>query len=168
MKNRTEYCFPGQQSVGCEFLPRRRELFHRDYTVFDRGFCTRVEIACDFGGFYQNNDAGSIGEPSQSRCIVSIVKMITFLAKIVKYLGCVKFLGKGSNSGWGWKPLAVSFYPRYELCQKLYTPNDCPALDAIVFDALDFTQGEWDGVYEVVVNLVESRLRKSKSLKGKP
>ena len=40
-------------------------------------------------------------------------------------------------------------------------------LDAIIFDALDLTQGERDGVYEAVVNLVESRLRKARSLKGK-
>ena len=40
-------------------------------------------------------------------------------------------------------------------------------LDAIIFDALDLTQGERDGVYEAVVNLVESRLRKAKSLKRK-
>jgi len=41
------------------------------------------------------------------------------------------------------------------------------ALDAIIFDALALTQGERDGVYESVVNLVESRLRKARSLKGK-
>ena len=41
------------------------------------------------------------------------------------------------------------------------------ALDAIIFDALGLTQGERDGVYEAVVNLVESRLRKARSLKGK-
>ena len=41
------------------------------------------------------------------------------------------------------------------------------ALDAIIFDALGLTQGERDGVYESVVNLVESRLRKARSLKGK-
>ena len=41
------------------------------------------------------------------------------------------------------------------------------ALDAIIFDALDLTQGERDAVYEAVVNLAESRLRKARSLKGK-
>ena len=41
------------------------------------------------------------------------------------------------------------------------------ALDAIIFDALNLTQGEPDGVYEAVVKLVESRLRKARSLKGK-
>ena len=41
------------------------------------------------------------------------------------------------------------------------------ALDAIIFDALGLTQGERDGVYEAVVNLVESRLRKAKSFKKK-
>ena len=40
-------------------------------------------------------------------------------------------------------------------------------LDAIIFDALNLTQGERDGVYKAVVNLVESRLRKARSLKGK-
>ena len=44
---------------------------------------------------------------------------------------------------------------------------DRRALDTIIFDALDLTQGERDGVSEAVVNLVESRLRKARSLKGK-
>ncbi len=44
---------------------------------------------------------------------------------------------------------------------------DRRALDAIIFNALDLTQGEQDGVYEAVVNLVEARLRKARSLKGK-
>ncbi len=37
-------------------------------------------------------------------------------------------------------------------------------LDAIVFDALNLTQGERDGVYEAVINLVQKRLNKAKSL----
>ena len=45
--------------------------------------------------------------------------------------------------------------------------DDRHALDAIIFDALGLTQGEQDGVYEAVVNLVESRLQKARSLKGK-
>ena len=45
--------------------------------------------------------------------------------------------------------------------------SEWSALDAIIFDALNLTQGERDGVYEAVVNLVESRLRKARSLKGK-
>ena len=45
--------------------------------------------------------------------------------------------------------------------------GDRRALDAIIFDALGLTQGERDGVYEGVVNLVEARLRKARSLKGK-
>ncbi|MDE0683987.1 MAG: Eco57I restriction-modification methylase domain-containing protein [Candidatus Poribacteria bacterium] len=45
--------------------------------------------------------------------------------------------------------------------------SDRHALDAIIFDALGLTQGERNGVYEAVVNLVESRLRKARSLKGK-
>ena len=45
--------------------------------------------------------------------------------------------------------------------------DDRRALDTIIFDALDLTQGERDGVYEEVVNLVASRLRKARSLKRK-
>ncbi|MDE0427668.1 MAG: Eco57I restriction-modification methylase domain-containing protein [Candidatus Poribacteria bacterium] len=45
--------------------------------------------------------------------------------------------------------------------------DDRRVLDTIIFDALGLTQGERDGVYEAVVNLVESRLRKARSLKGK-
>ncbi len=45
--------------------------------------------------------------------------------------------------------------------------DDRRALDAIIFDALNLTQVERDGVYEAVVNLVEARLRKARSLKGK-
>ena len=44
---------------------------------------------------------------------------------------------------------------------------DRRALDAIIFDALGLTEGERDGVCEAVVNLVEARLRKARSLKGK-
>ncbi|MDD9974804.1 MAG: hypothetical protein OXU27_12405, partial [Candidatus Poribacteria bacterium] len=51
--------------------------------------------------------------------------------------------------------------------EMLNPSDDRRTLDAIIFDALDLTQGERDGVYEAVVNLVESRLRKAKSLKGK-
>ncbi len=51
--------------------------------------------------------------------------------------------------------------------EMLEPSDDRRALDAIIFDALGLTQGERDGVYEAVVNLVESRLRKAKSLKGK-
>ena len=47
------------------------------------------------------------------------------------------------------------------------TESEWSALDAIIFDALDLTQGERDGVYEAVVRLVESRLRKARSFKGK-
>ena len=45
--------------------------------------------------------------------------------------------------------------------------DDRRALDTIIFDALGLTQGERDGIYEAVVSLVESRLRKARSLKGK-
>ncbi len=43
---------------------------------------------------------------------------------------------------------------------------DRRALDAIIFDALNLTQGERDGVYEAVIHLVEARLQKASSLKG--
>ena len=45
--------------------------------------------------------------------------------------------------------------------------SEWSTLDAIIFDALDLTQGEQDAVYEAVINLVESRLRKARSLKRK-
>lgn len=51
--------------------------------------------------------------------------------------------------------------------EMLDTSGDRRALDAIIFDVLNLTQGERDGVYEAVVNLVESRLRKARSLRGK-
>ena len=51
--------------------------------------------------------------------------------------------------------------------EMLKPSDDRRALDAIIFDALDLTQGERDGVYGAVIRLVESRLRKAKSLKGK-
>ena len=51
--------------------------------------------------------------------------------------------------------------------EMLKPSEDRRALDAIIFDVLNLTQGERDGVYEGVVNLVESRLRKARSLKGK-
>ena len=52
--------------------------------------------------------------------------------------------------------------------EMLKPSDDRRALDAIIFDALNLTQGERDAVYEAVVRLVESRLRKARSLKGKP
>ena len=51
--------------------------------------------------------------------------------------------------------------------EMLEPSDDRRALDAIIFDALSLTQGERDGVYEAVVSLVESRLRKARSLRGK-
>ena len=51
--------------------------------------------------------------------------------------------------------------------EMLKPSNDRRALDTIIFDVLNLTRGERDGVYEAVVNLVKSRLRKAKSLKGK-
>ena len=46
------------------------------------------------------------------------------------------------------------------------TLPDRKGLDAIIFDALNLTQGERDGVYEAVVKLVETRLNKAKSLQA--
>ena len=43
---------------------------------------------------------------------------------------------------------------------------DRRALDAVIFDVLDLTQGERDDVYEAVVHLVEARLQKASSLRG--
>ena len=51
--------------------------------------------------------------------------------------------------------------------EMLKPSDDRRSLDTIIFDALGLTQGERDGVYEAVVNLVESRLRKARSLKRK-
>ena len=44
---------------------------------------------------------------------------------------------------------------------------DRRALDAIIFDALNLTPGERDGVYEAVIHLVEARLQKAQQLEGK-
>ncbi len=41
---------------------------------------------------------------------------------------------------------------------------DRHALDNIIFDAFDLTQGERDAVYEAVIHLVETRLKKASSL----
>ena len=51
--------------------------------------------------------------------------------------------------------------------EMLKPSDDRRSLDTIIFDTLNLTQGERDGVYEAVVNLVEARLRKARSLKGK-
>ena len=42
--------------------------------------------------------------------------------------------------------------------------QDRRALDSIIFDALNLTQGERDAVYEAVINLVEGRLKKAGSV----
>ena len=44
--------------------------------------------------------------------------------------------------------------------------KDRKRLDDFVFNAINLTQGERDGVYEAVVHLVETRLQKASSLKG--
>ena len=43
---------------------------------------------------------------------------------------------------------------------------DRRALDALIFDALNLTQGERDAAYEGVIHLVEARLQKAQSLRG--
>ncbi|MDE0187332.1 MAG: Eco57I restriction-modification methylase domain-containing protein [Candidatus Poribacteria bacterium] len=43
--------------------------------------------------------------------------------------------------------------------------SDRRALDAIIFDALNLTQGERDAVYKDVIDLVQARLQKASSLK---
>ncbi len=47
----------------------------------------------------------------------------------------------------------------------LHPSLDRRSLDTIVFDALNLTQGEQDAVYEAVIGLVESRLKKASSFK---
>ena len=44
--------------------------------------------------------------------------------------------------------------------------SDRRALDALIFDVLNLTPGERDGVYEAVIHLVETRLQKAQSLRG--
>ena len=51
------------------------------------------------------------------------------------------------------------------LFEEIHQP-DRRALDSLIFDALALTQGERDAVYEAVVDLVEARLNKAKSLQG--
>ena len=50
--------------------------------------------------------------------------------------------------------------------RKLLSPKttDWGKIDNIVFNELSLTQGERDAVYEAVINLVEARLNKAKSL----
>jgi methylase of polypeptide subunit release factors len=48
-----------------------------------------------------------------------------------------------------------------------YKDQEWLNIDSIVFDTLGLTQGERDAVYEAVIELVESRLKKASSLDGK-
>ena len=51
--------------------------------------------------------------------------------------------------------------------RKMESPDsEWSNVDAQIFDALNLTQGERDAVYEGVVNLVEARLNKARSLQG--
>ena len=54
--------------------------------------------------------------------------------------------------------------PVLPIFDEIHQP-DRRTLDAIIFDILNLTQGERDGVYEAVVGLVEARLKKASSLK---
>ena len=50
---------------------------------------------------------------------------------------------------------------------EMLEPSDARrALDEIIFDAFDLTQGEREGVYEAVIHLVEARLQRAQSLRG--
>ena len=51
--------------------------------------------------------------------------------------------------------------------EMLEPSDDRRALDTIIFDTLGLTQGERDGMCEAVVKLVDARLRKARSLRGK-
>ena len=42
--------------------------------------------------------------------------------------------------------------------------TDRHTLDNIIFNALGLTQGEREAVYEAVINLVETRLKKAESV----
>ncbi len=66
----------------------------------------------------------------------------------------------------------VSIFNRMRQREMLKVGNeireaDRRALDDIVFDVLGLTQGERDAVYEAVINLVEARLSKARSLRGR-
>ena len=50
--------------------------------------------------------------------------------------------------------------------EMLEPSDDRRALDEIIFDALNLTQGERAGVYEAVIHLVEARLQRAQSLRG--
>ncbi len=67
------------------------------------------------------------------------------------------------------KDLSQAFEPMRQreilpIFDEIHQP-DRRALDALVFDVLNLTQGERDGVYEAVTHLAEARLRKAKSLR---
>ena len=50
--------------------------------------------------------------------------------------------------------------------EMLEPSDDRRALDEIIFDALNLTQGERAGVYEAIIHLVEARLQRAQSLRG--
>ncbi|RIK78950.1 hypothetical protein DCC62_06600 [candidate division KSB1 bacterium] len=65
-------------------------------------------------------------------------------------------------------------FSRERMAQRIIGPvseesqaDDRRTLDNIFFEALDFTQGEREAVYEAVISLVASRLKRAKSLKPK-
>jgi len=66
-------------------------------------------------------------------------------------------------------PGTLSTYPvRADKTPRRFEVDTEPAwraLHDIIFDVLGLTQSERDAVYEAVINLVEARLRKARSLK---
>lgn len=64
--------------------------------------------------------------------------------------------------------VADSFFQReiVSIRSELNMPDRC-AIDNMIFDILNLTQGERDAVYEAIVDLVEKRLSKAKSVKLK-
>lgn len=102
---------------------------------------------------------------------------------------CSLFLELGSRTGLGEGLLDLTVYEVADLLVAIPAPErsvasalrdarqrpflplraeishaDRRALDDIIFDVLGLTQGERDAVYEAVIDLVESRLNKARSV----
>ena len=83
---------------------------------------------------------------------------------------CFDFISPGWIDAQSGESLSQAFEPMKQrqilpIFDEIHQP-DRRALDAVIFDALDLTQGERDGVYEAVIHLVETRLQKASSLRG--
>ena len=61
-----------------------------------------------------------------------------------------------------WKEFGFSISSNNDI--NILLPNDRKQLDDVVFDAIGLTQGERDAVYEAIIDLVEKRLNKAKSI----